>query len=94
VPQFVSQSLRAGQKDWMAEVRTVTIVFVAVQSPPTSAARDLLHVQHMVANSVETMEQVWGGATRQITVDEKGKCHIYFYKRELLINLIVFEKGL
>ncbi len=81
MPPFVAQALRVGQKDWMAEVRTVTIVFVAVQSPPTSAVRDLLHVQHMVANSVETMEQVWGGATRQITVDEKGKWHMFFSQK-------------
>lgn len=69
LPRAVKARLLAGQTDWLAELRRVTVVFVNV--PDLNHQTSLERVQRILETLQEAVER-FGGSINKLSVDEKG----------------------
>lgn len=70
IPRTVQARIRAGQHDWLAEFRRVSVMFVRL----TQLADPLTTPQHLqaVTRALQTAVFGYGGLVVQFVVDEKG----------------------
>lgn len=69
LPRAVRARLLAGQTDWLAELRRVTVVFVNV--PELNQRATLERAQQLIGTLQEAVER-FGGSINKLSVDEKG----------------------
>jgi class 3 adenylate cyclase/tetratricopeptide (TPR) repeat protein len=72
VPRIVQARLHAGQREWLAEFRRVTVAFVGLSGlPPGDPAPFLERLQEAI-RVVQTHAYRYGGSVNQAVEDEKG----------------------
>ena len=69
VPRVVVDRLEAGQSDWLAEFRTVTVLFVRLAEGDVSL--DATQIEPIVALAVDALHRL-GGSVYQLLADDKG----------------------
>ncbi len=67
VPGAILSRLDAGQTDWLAELRRVTVLFVNLPAVPTA-----LEIGQIIMHSLQTILYRYEGSVRQFMVDDKG----------------------
>ncbi len=67
VPGAILARLDAGQTDWLAEIRRVTVLFVNLPAVPTA-----LELGQIIMQEMQTILYRYEGSVRQFIVDDKG----------------------
>lgn len=71
LPDMLLQRLAAGQSDWIAELRTVSVVFCTIPSMDFADRDQRARLQAFVQRAQQTAARM-EGTTYQLTVDDKG----------------------
>eukprot|EP00004_Rigifila_ramosa_P010175 TRINITY_DN2196_c0_g1_i6.p1 TRINITY_DN2196_c0_g1~~TRINITY_DN2196_c0_g1_i6.p1 ORF type:complete len:1633 (+),score=360.94 TRINITY_DN2196_c0_g1_i6:592-4899(+) len=71
IPAPVLTKIDAGQADWLAETRTVTVLFVYLPDVKNDQTLVLDDLQRMLT-STQTILVTWDGFLRQFIIDDKG----------------------
>ena len=71
IPAAITRRLTAGQTDWLAELRRVTVLFITVSGLDYAAPDAPEHIQAMMLSLQEKL-YAYEGSVRQFIVDDKG----------------------
>ncbi len=71
IPRTIQTRIDAGQADWLAEFRSVTLVFINVR-PPRDSSEGALEALQKVALAVQKAVYHFGGGVNEILEDDKG----------------------
>lgn len=69
IPAAIRSRLDAGQSDWLAELRTVTVIFVNL---PDLTHRTPLEQAHEIMRTMQTTLYRYEGSINKLSVDDKG----------------------
>ncbi len=70
-PGAVLSSLKAGQSAWLAELRTISALFVQLPTLDSSAA-DIVEVAQQITEQVQRAIYRWGGSINKVSMADKG----------------------
>jgi class 3 adenylate cyclase/tetratricopeptide (TPR) repeat protein len=71
VPGAIRESLAAGQTEWLAELRLLTVLFVKFP-PPDLGRPDVLEATQRFMTSLQTAIYRFEGSVNKLSIDEKG----------------------
>lgn len=71
VPHTVQARIDAGQRDWLAEFRTATVVFAGISGIPAGGTQNLERLQRAV-RAIQSAVYRYGGSVNELLEDDKG----------------------